>query len=96
MSSNNGAQINIKALMEFNQTLSNFSAKLQDCFTNMDNSINRLGNDWKDDKYTEFKNEFSTHVKKLQPLSEELKRYKEHSEKHWIPVIERFLNNRVK
>ncbi|MCE2711731.1 MAG: hypothetical protein LW688_04230 [Cryomorphaceae bacterium] len=89
-------QINIKALIEFNQSLLNFSAKLRDCESNMNNSLKRLGEDWDDDKCEEFKRDFSVHIKKLQPLAEELKRYKEHSEKHWIPVIERFLNNSVK
>jgi hypothetical protein len=96
MSSNNGAQINIKALMEFNVTLKKFSSKLKDESAKMEISLKNLGNNWKDDKYNEFVSEFSVHVKKLQPLSEELNRYREHSEKHWIPVIEKFLNNKVK
>jgi hypothetical protein len=36
------------------------------------------------------------HFKKLEPLAEELKRCKEHSETKWIPVIEKFLANNVK
>jgi hypothetical protein len=96
MSSNSGAQINIKALMEFNVTLKKFSDKLDDESAKMDISLKKLGETWKDDKYNEFVSEFSVHVKKLKPLSEELKKYKDHSEKHWIPVIEKFLNNKVK
>jgi uncharacterized protein YukE len=94
--SNNGAQINIKALMEFNKTLANFSNKLKESHDVMNRSIDQLGNVWQDDKYTEFKNEFNMHFKKLQPLADELKKCKEHSEKNWIPVIEKFLSNRVK
>jgi hypothetical protein len=94
--SNKGAQINIPALLDFNKTLVKFSDKLKESYDVMNRSIERLGNDWKDDKYTEFKNEFNMHFKKLEPLAEELKRCKEHSETKWIPVIEKFLANNVK
>jgi uncharacterized protein YukE len=93
--SNQGAQINIKALIEFNQNLVTFQKKLNDCKQEMDNSITRLGSEWKDDKYLEFKSEFSKHVKKLEPLSQALISYKKHSEEYWIPIIEKFLNKRV-
>jgi uncharacterized protein YukE len=62
----------------------------------MDNAIKTLGNDWKDDKYSEFQAEFNQHSKKLQPLSDELKRVKKHSEEHWIPLIQEFLKKSVK
>ncbi len=90
-----GAQINISALIDFNKTLEKFSSQMKDAAGVMKSSIDRLGNEWKDDKYTEFKNEFDNHLKKLQPLAEELKKYKDHSENHWIPIIEKFLNNKM-
>jgi hypothetical protein len=93
--SNQGAQINIKALIEFNSHLVSFHRKLNDCMREMDSSIARLGSEWKDDKYLEFKSEFSKHVKKLDPLSQALMSYKKHSEEHWIPVIEEYLKKRI-
>jgi hypothetical protein len=96
MSNTNGAQINVRALVEFNNSLKEYESKLMECFTEMDRAIQRLGNDWKDDKYTEFKSEFSQHVEKLKPLSAEMRRYKEHAENYWIPKIEQFLKNNVR
>jgi hypothetical protein len=95
MSNNPNVQINIKALVEFNKALVAFSSKLNESFSEMDQSLKRLGENWKDEKYIEFKNEFSEHVKKLKPLSDDLKRYRDHSEKHWIPIIQKFLNTRA-
>jgi hypothetical protein len=92
MSNANGASINLKAVLEFGRTLDNFKGKLEECFTSMEQAINRLGNDWKDDKYNEFKSEFSQHVNKLKPLAEVLKKYKDHNEKNLIPVIQKYLN----
>jgi uncharacterized protein YukE len=95
MSNTNGAQINVRALVEFNKALFSFHGKLNECFSEMDRSIQRLGSDWKDDKYAEFKGEFSQHVQKLKPLADELNRYKDHTETHWIPLIDKFLKNRA-
>jgi hypothetical protein len=95
MSNTNGAQINLPALIVFNKSLISFHGKLNECFIEMDQSIKRLGSEWKDDKYTEFKSEFSQHVEKLKPLADELKRYKDHSETYWIPLIEQYLKNRA-
>jgi len=93
--SNQGAEINIKALIEFNIHLDSFNKKLIDCLREMESSVNRLGTEWKDDKYPEFKSEFTKHVKKLEPLSQALLGYKKHSEQHWIPIIEEYLNKKV-
>jgi hypothetical protein len=95
MSTTNGAQINIKALAEFNRSLILFASKLSDSMSQMEQSINSLEQQWKDEKFKEFKVSMSGHVKKLQPLSDELKRYKEHSEKEWIPLIEQYLKNNI-
>ncbi len=95
MSSTNGAQINIKALAEFNRSLIAFSSKLRESLSEMERSINTLERDWKDEKFKEFKVGLTGHVKRLQPLADELKRYKEHSEKEWIPRIEEYLKNNV-
>lgn len=95
MSRTNGAQINIKALAEFNRSLILFSSKLSESMSQMEQSINNLEQYWKDEKFKEFKVGMSGHVKKLQPLSDELKRYKEHSEKEWIPLIEQYLKNNI-
>ncbi len=95
MSTTNGAQINIKALAEFNRSLILFSSKLSESMSQMEQSINTLEQYWKDEKFKEFKVSMSGHVKKLQPLSDELKRYKEHSEKEWIPLIEQYLKNNI-
>lgn len=93
--SNQGAQINIKALIEFNDDLALFQKKLNDCKQEMESSISRLGSEWKDDKYLEFKAEFSKHVKKLEPLSQALMSYKKHSEEYWIPIIEKILKKKT-
>jgi type II secretory pathway component PulF len=95
MSTTNGAQINIKALAEFNRSLILFASKLSDSMSQMEQSINTLEQQSKDEKFKEFKVSMSGHVKKLQPLSDELKRYKEHSEKEWIPLIEQYLKNNI-
>ena len=91
MSNTNGAQINIKALAEFNISLKSFSLKLSESLSEMERSINTLERDWKDEKFKEFKVGLTGHVKRLQPLADELKRYKEHSEKEWEPVIKAYL-----
>jgi hypothetical protein len=95
MASTNGAQINIKALAEFNRNLNLFSLKLEDSLSQMEQSIKSLEKYWKDEKCQEFKVSISGHVKKLKPLSDELKRYKEHSEKEWIPFINKYLDNTI-
>jgi len=93
--SNQGAQINIKALVEFNTNLESFYRKLNECMREMEGSISRLGSEWKDDKFREFESEFSKHVKKLEPLSQALLEYKKHSEQYWIPIIEQYLKKRI-
>ena len=93
MSNTNGAQINIMALAKFNVSLTAFSSKLRESLSEMERSINTLERDWKDEKFKEFKVGLTGHVKRLQPLADELKRYKEHSDKVWIPIIEEYLKS---
>ena len=70
-----------------------FSSKLRESLSEMERSINTLERDWKDEKFKEFKVGLTGHVKRLQPLADELKRYKEHSDKEWIPRIEEYLKS---
>jgi hypothetical protein len=95
MSNTKGAEINIRALCEFNVGLESFESKLRDSLMEMKKSISVLEKDWKDEKFTEFKVPFEGHAKKLDPLANELKRYKEYSEKEWMPIIERYFNQKM-
>jgi uncharacterized protein YukE len=81
---------------EFTKTLKAFSKELDTSFQSMDSAIKKCGNEWKDDKYEEFKSEFGKHLDKLKPLSEELIRVKNHAENVWMPIIDLYLKNRVR
>jgi uncharacterized protein YukE len=86
----------VREVYEFTKTLKAFSKELETSFQNMDSAIKKCGNEWKDDKYEEFKNEFGKHVEKLKPLSEELIRVQKHADNVWTPIIDDYLKNRVR
>ena len=93
MANTNSVQINVKALVEFNISLLAFNAKLNDSLSEIKSSITILERSWHDEKFNEFKVSFLSHAKDLEPLAHELKRYKEHSEKVWIPIITQYLKD---
>lgn len=86
----------VRDVYEFTKTLKAFSKELETSFQSMDSAIKKCGNEWKDDKYEEFKNEFGKHLDKLKPLSEELDRVQNHANNVWIPIIEQYLKNKVR
>jgi predicted nucleic acid-binding Zn-ribbon protein len=81
---------------EFTKTLKAFSKELETSKQSMDSAIKKCGNEWKDDKYEEFKSEFGKHIDKLKPLSEELIRVQKHADNVWMPIIDDYLKNRVR
>jgi len=95
MSNIKGAEINIIALCDFNDSLESFESKLKESLSEMKKSISVLEKDWKDEKFTEFKGPFEGHLQKLDPLANELRRFKEHSEKNWIPIIEKYFRSKM-
>lgn len=92
----NKVAIPIRDVYEFTKTLKAFSKELETSFQSMDSAIKKCGNEWKDDKYEEFKSEFGKHLDKLKPLSEELTRVQNHADNVWTPIIVDYIKNKVR
>jgi hypothetical protein len=87
-----GAYVDLKELVDFNKDLIKFSIALEKLFDGVEQSVRELEKGWNDSKIIEFKADFNTYTKKLEPLAQELRSYSKFSEEHWIPLIERHLN----
>jgi uncharacterized protein YukE len=89
------AEFNIPATLVFIDKLKSFSQCLSSSKNEIEGSLKQLGIGWKDEKYTEFKEEFERHFKDLEELSEALKAYENHVEKDLLPSMEAFLGNKL-
>jgi hypothetical protein len=91
-----GAHVNLDELIAFNQDLIKFSSTLESIFEGVEQSVRELEKGWQDVKLEEFKTDFNTYTKKLEPLAQEIRSYSKFSEQHWIPLIEKHLNMKRK
>ena len=89
------AEFNIPATLSFIDKLKSFSHCLSTSKMEIEGSLKQLGIGWKDEKYTEFKEEFERHFKDLDELSEAIKAYEIYVEKDLLPSMEAFLSNKI-